>query len=152
MASNMFSIECPHCGRSAVKDDYYKTDERYILCLKCGYNYTRTIKSSTANSLEYTEEEYVGYGVFILVHRDGSSKSMMLNDALTAEKLEEYKRTYMDDHVDQEKSYLVSYENGIFTILLGNPPENFHLPFKEFREKMIAKYGELEYDFMVPLG
>ncbi|MEK3886351.1 hypothetical protein [Bacillus sp. FSL K6-3431] len=30
MASFMCSIECPNCGRSAIEDDYYKSDERYV--------------------------------------------------------------------------------------------------------------------------
>ncbi|MER2057385.1 MAG: hypothetical protein ABTA16_01095 [Niallia sp.] len=36
-------------------------------------------------------------------------------------------------------------------ILLSNSPENFYLPFEEYKRKMFAKYELLEDEFMVPL-
>lgn len=150
MASNMYAVKCPCCGRSAIIDDYYKTNEQFIYCLRCGYNYAKTIKSYTDQSIEYNEEKYEGNGVFILVKKDGSYENMMLNN-VTEKQLEKYKASFIDDNVDLEKSYLVSYKNGVFTILRGNPPENFHLPFEAYRKKVIAKYGNPEFDFMVPI-
>ena len=43
--------------------------------------------------------------------------------------------------MDQEKSYLVTYQNGEFSILLGNVPDEFKLSFDEF----VEKYG---YDYV----
>jgi len=150
VASMIYAIKCPCCGRSAIKDDYYKTDEYYIYCLRCGYNHTKLIVSETAQSVEYKEEKYDGNGIFILVNKDGSRKSMLLNK-VTEEHLEEHKALFEDDTVDQGKSYLVSFKDGVFSILGGNPPENFHLSFEDYKEKMFAKYGESECDFMVPI-
>lgn len=150
MASNIYAVKCPCCGRSAIEDYYYKTGEQYTFCLRCGYNYSKTIKNHTNNSIEYREEKNDGNGVFIVVFKDGIRKNMMFNN-VTDEQLEKHKATFIDDKVNQEKSYLVSYKDGVFTILLGNPPKNFHLLFDEYREKMFAKYGVPEFVFMVPI-
>ena len=47
MASIMFARECPQCGRSAIEDNYYKTDETYIICYRCGYYYSKRIEKRT---------------------------------------------------------------------------------------------------------
>lgn len=151
MASIMYAVKCPCCERSAFEDDYYKTGERYTFCMRCGFNYTKTIKTYTEKSLEYKEETYAGQGVFVLMKKDGSRKSMMLNKTITDEDLQKYTAEYMDDEVNKEDSYLVTFKEGKFTIVLGTPPENFYLPFEEYKTKMFAKYGKSEFDFMVPL-
>lgn len=147
----MYAIKCPCCGRSALEDYYYKTHEQYTFCMRCGYYYTKTIEKYTKDNIEYKEEKSEGHGMFILVNKDGSREKVILNCSLTDAQLEELKAKIMDNNVNQEKSYLVSHENGVFTILFGNPPENFHLSFEEYREKMLAKYGVPDYDFMVPV-
>jgi hypothetical protein len=147
----MYALKCPCCGRSAIEDYYYRTGEKYTFCIRCGYNYSKTIENETANSIEYGEEKYDGHGVFVLANKDGSCKRMLLNSRITYEKLEEYTASFKEENVIQEKSYLVTHKDGEFTILLGNPPENFHLSFEEYREKMFAKYGVPEYEFMVPI-
>ncbi len=151
MASNMYAIKCPCCGRSAIEDYYYKTHEKYIFCMRCGYYYTKTIEKYTETKIEYKEEKSEGHGMFKLENKDGSRERVILDCSLTDAQLEELKASLMDMKVNQEKSYLISYENGVFNILFGNPPENFHLSFEEYREKMFAKYGVPEYDFMVPI-
>jgi ribosomal protein S27E len=151
LASNMYAIKCPGCERAAFEDDYYKTDEKYIFCMVCGYYYTKTIEKYTENSIRYKEEEREGNGMFVLVKIDGCGNKMRLNDDLSVAQLEKLKASLMEKNVNQEKSYLISFKNGEFTILFGNPPEHFHLSFEEYRKKMIAKYGDPEYDFMVPI-
>lgn len=151
MASNMYAIKCPCCGRSAFEDYYYKTHEQYTFCMRCGYYYTKVIEKYTKENIEYKEESSEGYGMCILINKDGSRENMILNCSLTDAQLEELKSKIMDNNVNQDTSYLVSHENGEFSILFGNPPENFYLSFEEYREKMIAKYGVPDYDFMVPI-
>jgi hypothetical protein len=151
LASIMYAIQCPGCGRSAYVDDYYKTDEKYIFCGVCGYYYTKTIEKYTENSIRYKVEEREGHGMFVLENKDGNCKKVMLNDSLTDAQLEELMTSLMEKNVNQEKSYLISFKNGEFTILFGHPPEHFYLSFEEYRKKMIAKYGAPEYDFMVPI-
>ncbi|MDX8345367.1 hypothetical protein [Rossellomorea sp. YZS02] len=151
MASIMYAIQCPCCERTAYVDDYYKTDEKYIFCMVCGYYFTKTIEKYTENSIKYKVEERKGHGMFVLENNDGNCKKVMLNDSLTVTQLEELKASLKDTNVNQEKSYLISFENGVFTILFGNPPEHFYLSFEAYRKRMIAKYGVPEYDFMVPI-
>ncbi|WP_400244505.1 hypothetical protein AB3U99_24025 [Niallia sp. JL1B1071] len=151
MGSIYYAVKCPCCGRSAFKDYYYKTDEEYIVCLRCGFFYKKVIESETANSVEYVEETNDGHGIFILYRKDGSREKVSLNSEITDEQLESYKSLFTNEEIDQEKSYLVSYKQGTFTILLGNPPENFYLPFEEYKRKMLAKYGLAEDEIMVPL-
>lgn len=151
MASNIYATKCPCCGRSAIEDYYYKTHEVYTFCMRCGYYYSKTIDRYTKDNIEYKEEKSDGHGIFVLVNKDGSRKRVVLNCSLTNEQLEELRAKFMDNNINQEKSYLVTYENGEFTILFGNPPDNFYLSFEEYREKMFAKYGVPDYDFMVPI-
>lgn len=75
----------------------------------------------------------------------------MLDSVVADEQLENYKTSFWADNINQDKSYLVLFRDGVFTVLLGNPPENFYLSFEEYREKMFAKYGVPDYDFMVPI-
>lgn len=149
MGSNIYALKCPCCGRSAIEDNYYTTDEMYTFCMRCGYNYSKVIENWTETSSEYREEKNDGNGVFILENKDGSRKNMMLNSSITDEQLKKFKLSFMEDNVNQENSYLVSYYSGVFTILLGNPSENFHLTFEEYKEKMNAKYGVPDYDFII---
>ncbi|MCR2823670.1 hypothetical protein [Lederbergia panacisoli] len=137
MASMLSVIKCPNCGHSAVEDDYYDIGERYAYCDHCGYNYTKTTKEINGK-FQLVEKEYKGYGVFKMVYKSGNKTLNMLNDPITDESFEKYKMTFMND-LNQEQSYLVSFENGLFTTLLGNPPKEFFLSFEEFREKELAK-------------
>lgn len=151
MASNIYAIKCPCCGRSAIEDHYYKTGEQYTFCPRCGYNYSKTIKTYTDKGIEYIEEENNGHGVFILAYKDGSRQNTLIDTPISDEALEEYKESLRQDSVNLEKSYLVLYKDGIFNVLAGHPPDNFYLSFEEYREKMFAKYGIPDYDFMVPI-
>lgn len=151
MASNIYATKCPCCGRSAIEDYYYKTQEQYTFCMRCGYYYSKIIEKYTKDTIEYKEEKNEGHGMFTLVNKDGSRKRVILDRYLTNVQLEELKEKFIGNNVNQEKSYLVTYENGVFTVLLGNPPENFHLSFEEYREKMFTKYGVPDYEFMVPI-
>lgn len=150
MASNIYATKCPCCARSAVEDHNYKTDEQYTYCLRCGYNYSKTINKWTKDTIEYKEEKNSGNGVCVLVKKDGSRKTYLMSD-VTDEQFNKHKASFMDDDVNQSKSYLISYTDGVFAVLKGNPPENFYLSFEEYKEKMFAKYGEPEFDFMVPI-
>lgn len=151
MASNIYATQCPCCGRSAIEDYYYKTDEQYTFCIRCGYNYSKTIEKWRTDCFEYKEEKNDGNGVVVLEKKDGSRKKILLNSVVTDEQLENYKTSFLADDINQDKSYLILFRNGVFTVLLGNPPENFYLPFEEYKEKMFVKYGVPDYDFMVPL-
>ena len=151
MGSILYAVKCPCCERSAIEDYYYKTEEKYTFCLRCGFNYTKIIKSHTDKSIEYTEETNEGHGVFILLKKDGSRESMMLNRSITDQDIEEYESSYMKEEVNQQESYLVSFKEGIFSILLGTPPANFFLPFEEYKTKMFEKYGKAEDEFFVPI-
>ncbi len=151
MASNIYATKCPCCGRSAIEDYYYKTQEQYTFCMRCGYYYSKTIEKYTKDDIEYKEEKSEGHGMFTLVNKDGSRKRVILDCSPTNTQLEELKAKFMDNNVNQERSYLVTYENGVFTILFGDPPDNFHLSFEEYRKKMFAKYGVPDYEFMVPI-
>jgi hypothetical protein len=62
----MYAIKCPCCGRSAFEDNYYKTDEKYISCMRCGYYYTKTVDKYNGNNIEYKEETGEGHGMFVL--------------------------------------------------------------------------------------
>lgn len=89
--------------------------------------------------------------MFVLVNKDGSRTRTLLDRTLTDENLEQFQAAYLGDSVNKDKSYLVTFKDGEFTILLGNPPENFHLSFEDYKAKMFAKYGRSEFEFMVPI-
>lgn len=149
MGSSMFAVECPCCGRSAI-EDFHNTGERYVFCLRCGYSYSMIITSSSTANETYEEKTYDGNGVLILFYKDGQRKSILLSH-VPDDRFESCMNRLKDDTVDQEKSYLVAFQEGVFTVLAGNPPENFHLSFADYKKKMVEKYGEPEFGIMVPI-
>jgi hypothetical protein len=153
MASTYSAVRCKNCGRSAISDFYYKTDEEYICCRRCGYNSSKTLKYDSANKKEYLEEvEHKGYGVISIVKKDGTRKILLFNKKVSTEDIDNNKKLLMAENVDTDRSYFVSFEDGIFTIIFGNPSENYHLSFEDYKEKMRQKYGEDEFfDVMVPI-
>lgn len=153
MASLGFAIECPNCGRSAFEENYYKTDETYIVCYRCGYNYRRTMKQALNGRIEHEEVEYKGFGVILLAKRNQLRELIMINDPMMEEEIESYKARFADEDVDLEKSYFVIFQDGVFTVLLGTPSGNFHMLFQEYKEKMLMKYkGEYDdMDYFVPI-
>ncbi|MEW8986182.1 MAG: hypothetical protein AB2401_04120 [Bacillus sp. (in: firmicutes)] len=151
MASIIYATKCPNCGRSAIEDHYYKIGEIYTYCLRCGYHYEKTIESSAKDSVEYKEVTSKGYGILTLAKKDGRRERTFFDSPLTDEQMENFQQAYLNDDVNKEKSYMVTFKDGEFTVVLGNPPENFHLSFEDYKVKMFAKYGKPEYDFFVPI-
>lgn len=153
MASIIFARECPQCGRSAVEDNYYKTDETTIICYRCGYYYSKKIEEWTKTSMKHKEVTDEGHGIMSTVDKEGEKTVTILNRALTQEELDQYRQVFNNNNnINQEKSFLVTYKDGVFTIQYGTPSENFYLPFQQYKEKMIEKYGEHEYsDLLVPI-
>ncbi|WP_102349246.1 hypothetical protein [Bacillus sp. Marseille-P3661] len=152
MASNISAVECPQCGRSAIQDYYYKTDEVYIQCIRCGFTYSRTIKIENEKEIIFDEVRNKGYGIACIVNHDGRRKTTLLGSELSPELIEQFKSDYFSSNADQKKSYLVSFNDKDCNVLFGNPPDNFFLPFNLYKEKMRKKYGDSEYfDVLVPL-
>ncbi|MCM3389224.1 hypothetical protein M3649_13875 [Ureibacillus chungkukjangi] len=142
MASILYEVKCPCCEWSVFEDYYYKTGERYIICSRCGLDYKKLLYHTDEKGFEYREEINGGHGVFVLMKKDGIRVSTRLNGRITDEELEEYKSRFMKDEVNQQESYLVSFEEGVFTIILGTPPEGFFLMCEE---------GKTDNEFVLPL-
>lgn len=140
MASVISPIECPNCHRTATEDYYYKSEERYVWCFKCGYNYTKTIKWESAGDYEYLEEEFTGYGVSVLKKKVGRGKSLMHNGPITPEDIEAYKKEFFSEGTDQENSYLVKYEDGEFVVLFGTLPDHFDILYEEGGKDLPIRY------------
>lgn len=152
MASIYSAVKCPQCERSAVQDSYYKTDELYIWCRRCGYNYTRKIVRATKEHVEFEEDKREGHGVCFLVKKDQTAQMNLFNSVLNETEIERHLVKLSGEDVDQTKSYLITYKFGAFNIVFGEPPENFHLSFDVYKEKMREKYGDEEFfDVLVPI-
>ncbi|ETP67067.1 hypothetical protein G159_18140 [Planococcus glaciei CHR43] len=66
--------------------------------------------------------------------------------------VEQCKAEILATDPELKKSFLVTYTEGVFEIILGTPSENFHLPFKEYAEKMYEKHGDIEgFEGLVPI-
>lgn len=63
MGSVIDEIECPHCKQQAMQDYYYKTDERYVTCLNCGYYHAVSLKNRDKSMSEVTDEDYEEFEV-----------------------------------------------------------------------------------------
>lgn len=144
MGSIIHAVRCPNCGRSAVEDYDYKMGEKTIVCYRCGYFYSRKRRISTTSMGHFTEEQYGGYGVFSLQRKRDIGKVVMFDREISQGKLQEFQNEFSQANTDQENSLLVTYEKGIFTIHCGTPTENFHLPFEQYKIKMLEKYGDNE--------
>ena len=80
-----------------------------------------------------------GYGVFIF------------NEEIAQENISEYQKGFSQDDTDQKKSFLVTYEEGVFAIHCGTPSVNFHLPFEQYKIKMLEKYRADFNEYLVPI-
>ncbi|MFE1242544.1 hypothetical protein ACFW35_00305 [Fictibacillus sp. NPDC058756] len=84
--------------------------------------------------------------------KDNTSQMQLFNSTVTEKQIEENKNIFMKEDTDKDRSYFVTFHNGVFNVISGTPPENFHLPFEEYKEKMRKKYGDFEYfDVLVPI-
>lgn len=99
---------CPQCGRSAVEDNYYKTDEKTINCYRCGYYYIKRKNDFTASPIIFTEEKIEGKGIFFLRKKGGNYKVTIFNGKVSQEKIGDYQKEFFDSDSDQENSYLVT--------------------------------------------
>ncbi|AOV07334.1 hypothetical protein [Sporosarcina ureilytica] len=152
MGSIICATKCPNCGRSAIQDYYYRSDEKTIVCYRCGFYLKRQIQDIYASPTKYKEERYDGYGVFRLVNKDGKRTTTIFSCQLKENDIEKYVNEFSGDAVNQEKSFLVTYTDGDFKILCGTPTENWHLPFEAYKKKMLEKYGDTEDNrHMVPI-
>lgn len=136
MSSFHLLVACPDCRRIAIEDHYYKTGAGYIICQCCGCEVDREAKYNREKNISYFEEEKrKGYGKFFLKNKDGTFSSKRLVSPLTEKQFECFKGEFSDGAVDQENSFLVSYQNGEFENLFGNVPDYFYLSFEEYVEK-----------------
>lgn len=106
----MFAKKCSNCGRSAFEDCYFKTDETFIKCYRCGYVYTRKLVKWTETSMEFEENEYLGYGVMKLAKKDKSSKITFLNYELSEVEIENYKNDFLNEDIDLTKSFFCYFQ------------------------------------------
>ncbi|MCM3768288.1 hypothetical protein [Neobacillus niacini] len=137
MASMMVNRACPQCGGLAIDEDYYKIGERYIYCYCCGYTYIREqYFDEVENKIKLRVEESNGYGMFRIAMKDGSKDLFSIDTPITEELINEYKEKLKNNNeVDLNKSYLVSYFDGKFTVLFGEVPEIYLISYEEYKRK-----------------
>lgn len=132
----MVNRACPQCNGLAIDDDYYKVGKRYIYCYCCGYTYIREqYFDEEENKSKLRDIESKGCGMFRLAKKDGPGHLYSIDIPITDELIDEYKGKLENDEVDQEKSYLVSYSEGMFTVLFGNVPEKYLISYEDYRQK-----------------
>lgn len=135
MGSIYSAVECPQCACSATEDYYYKSNEKYIWCYRCGYSYENIIEEwEDANIPIYKKTIHEGHGMCVVVKKGGKGKRIILNSAPTEKQIEKYLNYFEDSDVDVEKSYLVIFENNEFKTIAGVSPDNFYLPFESYKE------------------
>ncbi|MGG1397612.1 hypothetical protein ABE288_07220 [Bacillus salipaludis] len=137
MASILINRACPQCGGIAIDEDYYKIGERYIYCYCCGYHYIREqlYYDNKENRVHYKEEECLGFGIFRLINKNGTSTIYPLESPITDELIAVYKGKLENNEVNREKCYLISYCDGVFTTLFGDVPEKYRIHYEEYKKK-----------------
>ncbi|KGR79425.1 hypothetical protein [Ureibacillus manganicus] len=129
IASIIENVKCPNCQLIALMDYYYKSDEVFIVCQRCGYNYSRYYKLEEKEDgklfEEFIDEELEGHGVYVLGKKDGFTTTNLFNCHITDKHIEEFHELYLSEETDQEKSYLVRFERGEFKVISGMLPEDF---------------------------
>lgn len=133
MGSVQDYIKCPECAGVAFNDFYYKTGEEYTFCKRCGLSETWTIKRNDEKQpmfdkkgrlqLEHNKEK--GYGVYRIMNHEGFGQYGCFNEPITDEVIEDFRKIFQQDDVDEESSYLAKWEDGEQTILLGKLLEPF---------------------------
>jgi hypothetical protein len=81
------------------------------------------------------EIESKGHGMFRLAKKDSPGDLYSIDIPITDELIDEYKGKLENDEVDQEKSYLVSYSEGTFTVLFSNVPERYLISYEDYKQK-----------------
>lgn len=84
--------------------------------------------------------------------KDGNRKVTIFTEEILQERISEFQKEFSQDDIDRERSFLVTYEEGVFKIHCGTPSENFHLPFEQYKINMLEKYGDDDFNrYLVPI-
>ncbi|RSL33936.1 hypothetical protein D7Z54_07405 [Salibacterium salarium] len=138
IASILNRIACPQCACLVLEDFYYKTRESDIICNRCGYYYSKTMKSISDGRIEYEEKEIFGFGCSVLVKKDGRNERTVFNEKISNMDIDNFLICWNKTDTEQEKSFLLEHDKGTFISLIGTPPEDFLQPF----DKIKAPYKE----------
>ncbi|WP_026699788.1 hypothetical protein [Salibacterium aidingense] len=134
IASVLERIACPNCSCVALEDFYYKIGETYILCNRCGYQYARELKLGPDRKERFEENEIIGFGCSQIVNKDGSTEREIFREPISSDTIQQFRYEWNKGTTNQEKSFLLSFENGIFTPLIGTPPKDFLKPYDEIED------------------
>ena len=150
MASIYTAVPCPHCDCCATEDHHYKTDEKFIFCFRCGYNYKKTLIPCQQNDcLVFSEKELKGYGICRMKKLTGERSTKIFNRPLSNADILKHAYAFFEPAVNQEDSYFVIFKNNEFITLAGTPPKDFFIPFIEYQRKKAEIDQQLE--IIIPL-
>ena len=120
--------KCRDCGGVRFIEDYWKTGEQNNHCLRCGSSASYTLQRHEDGTLikneegkfMYTEQVNQGFGIYGIYAKGTSSGQVgTFGEAISEDTIEEFRKIFDQDDVDQEKSFLAKWEDGKQTILLG---------------------------------
>lgn len=147
MASFLSAIACPHCGCCSTEDDYYKLGEKFIWCFRCGYYYEKAVHLNESDEWVYSEKEYKGFGILCLYKEKEKESKTIFHRRLSSQEISDFSAEFSQEDVDLEKSYFVLYEDGEFTIVAGSLPNDFYIPFYDYKELKEANGEQVKVIF-----
>jgi hypothetical protein len=126
MGSVQDCVTCPRCkNKEAFMDLYYKTGEVFVLCDRCGYNYSKTavIDKARGERIKARVEKLIKAGKIdraidvtgisgIIMHRevDGEWKDIPIKQWSDEEKIKELRSINYDLYFKLDKKRRVVYE------------------------------------------
>jgi len=126
MGSVQSYVTCPKCKNpEAFEDYYYKTDEVYVFCDKCGYYYSRTalLDKARGEKIRMRVEKLIGLGkldnaikvaglsgMIKFIPVDGKPNEIPIKEWSAEEKIEALRNIFYETFFKLDKKGRVVYE------------------------------------------
>lgn len=133
MGSVVSEIKCPKCKwKKATEECYYKIDELFVFCDRCGYTYNRKAKFKNGEFSNYKESKVGGYGAY----RYGS-KGAYACGGLPRKELNRFvkwakrnKRKFDEIYITKKMPKIGWVEMDLLSGTSVPMPNNFHIKIK----------------------
>ena len=110
------NTECPNCKLKMAREFYYKSADKHISCIECGYYYFAEIKNRDKNLNELTEEDWRinecknPFGSYFMKYKQNSGRCYGVLE--NKEDFEEFDREIKQGIPDLEYVLISQYKDG----------------------------------------
>lgn len=134
MGSVMNEMECPQCRGIMFCDYYYKTNEEYRFCKRCGRVENWTLVRNNDGKIvlkndnwEYNHIRKKGYGVLRIAGTDGFAQLSALSQKVKNKDVRKFFEVLKEEWVDKADCYLMKWDETTKSVIpiYGNLPPDY---------------------------